>query len=278
MVRGESVPHDGAEFINFIEWQAHGLPHQIGLGRIMNESNGSLADALRTIVVHTFYSKSPPEGVRLLYAPDAAYVKALTIEHWQFLQAFPRWCGAIVAKCPHQDVWEYEIDNLHDELIHDEAVGGGHYAIVRQACLESGWADEEVDHGRAHPKMERAIDDWYAIVRERPWVEAAAAVHGTEMLADQRLKKHPDFAMPSIVSDRSFIEQGAFGPATRRWLSTTAADTAHAGRAADLVAKYAATDSTPEAVLRTFRRSMDDMTLYFEAIAERRREILEAKA
>ena len=124
--------------------------------------------------------------------------------------------------------------------------------------------------------MQRAIDDWYAIVRDRPWVEAMAAVHGTEMLADQRLKQHPDFAMPSIVSDRSFIEQGAFGPATRRWLSTTAADTAHAGRAADLVAKYAATDSTPDAVLATFRRSMDDMRLYLEAIAERRRELLGA--
>ena len=241
----------------------------------MDESSVPLADQLRTIVVRAFYSKNPPEAMRLLYAPDAALVKALTIEHWRFLQAFPRWCGAIMAKSPVQEVWEYEIDNLHDELIHDEAVGGGHYAIVRQACRESGWSDETIDRGRAHPKMQRAIDDWYAIVRDRPWVEAMAAVHGTEMLADQRLKKHPDFAMDSIVSDRSFIEKGAFGPATRRWLSTTAADTAHAGRAADLVAKYAAADSTPEAVLQTFRRSMDDMKLYFEAIADRRREILE---
>ncbi len=242
----------------------------------MGEAAESLQDRLRTIVVRAFYSKDAPEAIRVLYSPDAAFVKAMTIEHWRFLQAFPRWCGAIVARCPHQDVWEYEIDNLHDKLVHDPAVGGGHYVIVRQACRESGWSDQEIDRGRAHPKMQRAIVDWYAIVRDRPWVEAMAAVHGTEMLADQRLKKHPDFAMPSIVSDRSFIEQGAFGPATRRWLSTTAADTAHAGRAADLVAKYAATDSTPEAVLTTFRRSMEDMRLYLEAIAERRRELLEA--
>lgn len=248
------------------------------MGDGMSEPSMSLADQLRTIVVRAFYSKHPPEALRLLYAPDAALVKAITIEHWRFLQMFPRWCGGIMMKSPHQDVWEYEIDNLHDELIHDEAVGGGHYVIVRQACLESGWTADEVDRGRAHPKMQRALDDWTAIVRDRPWVEAMAAVHGTEMLADQRLKKHPDFAMPSIVSDRSFIEKGAFGPATRRWLSTTAADTAHAGRAADLVEKYAAVDSTPEAVLETFRRSMDNMRLYFEAIAERRREILEAKA
>lgn len=252
-------------------------PREAVRGDGMGEAWGSLQDQLRTIVVRAFYSKDAPEAMRILYAPDAAYVKAVTIEHWRFLQAFPRWCGAIVARCPHQDVWEYEIDNLHDELVHDPAVGGGHYVIVRQACRESGWNDEAIDHGRAHPKMQRAIDDWYAIVRDRPWVEAMAAVHGTEMLADQRLKQHPDFAMPSIVSDRSFLEKGAFGPATRLWLSTTAADTAHAGRAADLVAKYAATDSTPDAVLVTFRRSMADMGLYMEAIAERRREILEAK-
>ena len=244
----------------------------------MGESSVSLADELRTIVVHAINSKDPPEALRLLYAPDAALVRAITIEPRRFRQMFPRWCGGLLMKSPHQDVWEYEIDNLHDELIHDEAVGGGHYVIVRQACLESGWTAEEVDHGSAHPKMARALEDWTAIVRDRPWVEAMAAVHGTEMLADQRLKRHPDFAMPSIVSDRSFIEQGAFGPSTRRWLSTTAADTAHAGRAADLVAKYAATDSTPEAVLATFRRSMDDMRLYFEAIADRRREILGATA
>lgn len=243
----------------------------------MGESSMSLQDQMRTIVVRAFYSKDAPETVRLLYSPDAAYVKAVTIEHWRFLQSFPRWCGTIVAKSPYQDVWEYEIDNLHEELVHDAAVGGGHYAIVRQACRESGWSDEDIDHGRAHRTMQRAIDDWWAIVRERPWVEAMAAVHGTEMLADQRLKKHPDFAMPSIVSDRSFIEQGAFGPATRTWLSTTAADTAHAGRAADLVAKYAATVSTPEDVLATFRRSMADMGLYLEAIADRRRELLEAR-
>ncbi len=244
----------------------------------MGDASVSLQDQLRAIVVRAFYSKDPPEAMRILYAPDAAYVKAVTIEHWRFLQAFPRWCGAIVAKSPYQDVWEYEIDNLHEELVHDPAVGGGHYVIVRQACRESGWSDEAIDHGRAHPKMQRAIDDWYAIVRDRPWVEAMAAVHGTEMLADQRLKHHPDFAMPSIVSDRSFVDKGAFGPATRKWLSTTAADTAHAGRAADLVAKYASTDSTPDAVLETFRRSMRDMGLYMEAIAERRRELLEAKA
>ncbi len=242
----------------------------------MGEPSLSLQDQLRTIVVHAFYSKNAPEAMRILYAPDAAYVKAVTIEHWRFLQAFPRWCGTIVSRSPYQDVWEYEIDNLHEELIHDDAVGGGHYAVVRQACRESGWSDDEIDRGKAHPKMARAIDDWWAIVRERPWVEAMAAVHGTEMLADQRLKQHPDFAMPSIVSDRSFVEKGAFGPATRTWLSTTAADTAHAGRAADLVAKYAATDSTPEAVLATFRRSMADMGLYMEAIAEKRRELLEA--
>ena len=255
---------------------AHGGEERRGDG--MGEPSVSLADELRTIVVHAFYSKDPPEALRLLYAPDAAIVKAMTIEHWRFLQAFPRWCGGIMMKSPVQEVWEYEIDNLHDELIHDPAVGGGHYAIVRQACLESGWSPEEIDRGRAHPKMQRAIDDWTAIVRDRPWVEAMAAVHGTEMLADQRLKDHPDFAMPSIVSDRSFIEKGAFGPATRRWLSTTAADTAHAGRAADLVAKYAAEASTPEAVLRTFHRSMDDMRLYFEAIAGRRKDILEGRA
>jgi pyrroloquinoline quinone (PQQ) biosynthesis protein C len=248
---------------------SHGPPHAERM---------SLADSLRAEVVRTFYGRNPPEGVRLMYAPDRPFLQAVTFEHWHFLKAFPRWCGGIMAACPHQDVWEYEVDNLHEELVHDPGVGGGHYELIRAAAHENGWSDRDLETKPPHPKMKRAIDDWYAIVREKPWVDAMAAVHGTEMLADRRLKEFPEFAMPTIVSEKRYLDQEALPPATRRWLSTTAADTEHAGRAANLVEKYAKSDSSEEAVLATFRRSMANMRLYFEAIVERRAEIRGAVA
>ncbi|MHB8584505.1 MAG: thiaminase II/PqqC family protein [Thermoplasmatota archaeon] len=235
----------------------------------------NLADAMRKQVVRTFYGKNAPEGVRLIYNPDAAFIKAIVLQHWHFLQAFPRWCGAIMAGSPHQDVWEYEVDNLHEELVHDPHVGGGHYAIVREACRENGWDDATIDHGAPHPIMKKAIDDWYAITREKPWVDAMAAVHATEMLADSTLRKDPEFAMDSIVSEKRFLDKASYPPATKRWLSTTAADTAHAGRAANLVEKYARTDSSEQSVLSTFDRSMRNMQWYFDAIVDHRRQILQ---
>lgn len=237
---------------------------------------GELGDAMRATVVERFYGDEPPEGVRLLYDPDAAFAKALVYEHWHFLQGFPRWCGHVIAGTPHLDVITYEVDNLHEELVHDAAVDGGHYDIIRDAAKEMGWTEADLDAGEPGPKMAKAIADWYDIARTRPWVETMAAVHGTEMFADQRLKQVPGFRMPNLVSDRSFLEKEGYGPKTRRWLSTTAADTEHSGLAVDLVETYAEEASTPEAVLRTFRRSMDDMALYFEAMVERRAAILDA--
>jgi pyrroloquinoline quinone (PQQ) biosynthesis protein C len=233
----------------------------------------TLADDLRTEVVRTFYGKDAPEAIRLVYRPDDAFVKAVVFEHWQFLREFPRWCGTIVARSTDEDVWAYEVDNLHEELVHDPDAGAGHYEIVRNAARENGWSDADLARGPG-PKMRRALDDWWDIVRTRPTAEAMAAVHGTEMLADQRLKKHPEFAFQGIVSDAGFAQARPYGEWTRRWLSTTAADTGHAGRAADLVEKLSHDGTTPEQVLATFRRSMGDMRLYFEAIMERRATLL----
>jgi pyrroloquinoline-quinone synthase len=232
-----------------------------------------LADDLRGMVVRAFYGADPPEGMRRVYSPDAAFIKAIVYEHWQFLQHFPRWCGAVMARAPHEDVWIYEVDNLHEELVHDEGAGSGHYQIMRDAAREVGWTEADLARGPG-PKMARAIRDWWDICATRPWPEAMAAIHGTEMLADQRLKKHPEFRQPAIVSDSGFSASRGYGPAVQRWLNTTAADTAHAGRAAALVEKYAATDATEEGVRRTFARSMDDMRLYFEAVVDRRAEVL----
>jgi pyrroloquinoline quinone (PQQ) biosynthesis protein C len=233
--------------------------------------DGSLAHRMRERIVERFYGTDPPEGIRRLFHPDRAFQAALIFEHWQFLQGFPRWVGSIIAGTPHLDVIEYEVDNLYGELIHDPGVKSGHYALVLEAGVECGLSREEIQRGPPGPKMARAIADWYAIARERPWVETLAAVHGTEMLADQRLRELPGYRLPNLMGDEEFLAKAEYTPAGRRFLATTRADTAHAGRAMALVEKYAPDGPTREAVLRTFERSLDDMALYFEALVERAR-------
>lgn len=228
-----------------------------------------LADDMRQHVVDTFFGPEPPEGIRRLFAPDPAFQAALLFEHWQFLQGFPRWVGSIIAGTPHLDVVQYEVDNLYGELIHDATAEHGHYALVLDAGVEAGLSREEILRGPPGPKMARAIDDWYAIARERPWVEAMAAVHGTEMLADQRLKERPGYRYPYQMGDESFLRGSGYSPKGRQFLATTRADTEHAGRAAALVERYAVDAATRAAVMETFRRSMRDMGLYFEALVER---------
>lgn len=228
-----------------------------------------LADDMRQHVVDTFFGATPPEGIRRLFAPDRAFQAALIYEHWQFLQGFPRWVGSIIAGTPHLDVIQYEVDNLYGELIHDANAERGHYALVLEAGTEVGLSREEILRGPPGPKMARAIEDWYAIARERPWVETMAAVHGTEMLADQRLKERPGYRYPYQMGDEEFLRGAAYSPKGRRFLATTRADTEHAGHAAALVEKYATDAPTRSAVMTTFRRSMKDMELYMQALVDR---------
>ncbi len=234
-----------------------------------------LPDRMRQYIVDRFYGPRPPEGLARLFSPDRAYQAALVFEHWQFLTGFPRWVGSIIAGTPHLDVISYEVDNLYGELIHDPSVHGGHYGLVLDAGEDAGLSREEIQRGPPGPKMARALEDWYSIARDRPWVETMAAVHATEMLADQRLRDRPGYHLPHLMGDEAFLQGSPYAPQVRKFLATTRADTEHAGRAAELVARYAAEASSEEAVWRTFVRSMDNMALYFEAIAERRRAFLE---
>lgn len=236
---------------------------------------GTLSDRMRHLVVVRFYGEHMPEGVRLLFRPDRAFQAALIYEHWRFLQGFPRWVGAIMAGTDKLDVIEYEVENLYGELVHDPGVRQSHYRTVLQAGVEAGLTEEEILSGPTGEKMERAIRDWFSIARERPWIESLAAVHGTEMLADQRLKEVPGYRPPHQMGDEEFLQGSGYTSAGRSFLSTTRADTAHAGRAAALVEKYATDDGVREAVFRTFSRSMDNMGLYFEAVVDRRREFRE---
>lgn len=238
----------------------------------MSVRSNDLPNAMRQIVVERFFGPSPPEGMRLLFHPDRAVQAAIVHEHWQFLRGFPRWVGAVMHGTPHLDVIQYEVENLYGEMVHDPMAAHGHYALVLEAGVEAGLSREEILQGTPHPKLATALDDWYAIARDRPWVETMAAVHGTEMLADQRLKEIPGYSLPYQMGDAEFLDRSGLTEKGRRFLATTRADTEHAGRAADLVAKYATGPGEPEAVLATFRRSMDDLGLYMDALAARTRE------
>lgn len=230
-----------------------------------------LPDRMRQHIVDRFYGERPPPGLARLYRPDRTYQAALLFEHWQFLQGFPRWVGAIIAGTESLEVIEYEVDNLYGELIHDANAERGHYALVLEAGVEAGLSAEAIRAGPPGPLLARAIADWYAIARERPWVETMAAVHGTEMLADQHLKERPGFRPPHLMGDEAFLDGSGYTPKGRAFLATTRADTQHAGRAAELVDRYAADPGTRERVFATFVRSMGNMELYFAAVEERYR-------
>ena len=240
-----------------------------GVGTSMAVRPADLPDAMRRIVVERFFGPSPPEGMRLVFHPDLAIQAAIVHEHWQFLRAFPRWVGAVMHGTPHLDVIEYQVENLYGEMVHDPMAANGHYALVLEAGVEAGLTREEILEGTPHPALARALDDWYAIARDRPWFETMAAVHGTEMLADQKLKEIPGYSLPYQMGDAAFLDRSGLTEKGRRFLATTRADTEHAGRAADLVAKYATGPGEPESVLATFRRSMDNMGLYMDALVAR---------
>ena len=230
---------------------------------------GELGMRMRRYIVERFYGDRMPEALQLVFRPTRAYQAAIVYEHWRFLQGFPRWVGSILAGTDRLDVIEYEVDNLFGELVHDPGLGQSHYDTVLAAGIEAGLSREEIESGPTGPKMERAIRDWYAIARERPWVETMAAVHGTEMLADARLKEIPGYRPPHLMGDEAFLKEAQYTPSGKLFLASTRLDTMHAGRAVELVEKYAPDPAAQEAVFRTFVRSMENMGLFLESVLDR---------
>lgn len=165
------------------------------------------------------------------------------------------------------DVSVYELDNLSTEFGEPERSPPAHYELLLRMGESYGLPRADALATVPLPTTARVLNEWQEICAREPWVEAMAAMHSLELIADRELREHgasvPYFD-PAILTDGSIPEAAA---AFLR--EGYEADVDHAGTALSLIERYADELDRVEEVQATFLRSMDLFDDYLGARLER---------
>lgn len=226
-----------------------------------------LAEWTRRRFAARFFGARPHPFVVALQHPSKATLLGYVVEHQHFLREWARSCAFILARSDRIDVARYEIDNIWTEFGGDSPETPSHYELLLRMGEALGKSREEILATEPLPTTRRAIGEWHAICQREHWVEAMAAMHSLELIADRELREHgasvPYFD-PAILSDGSIPEA-----AVAFLREGYEADVDHAGTALSLIERYADELDRVEEVQATFLRSMDLFDDYLGARLER---------
>ena len=183
---------------------------------------------------------------------DGARVYA--IEHCVFAANFPRWLSNITGNCPHLDVRQYLIQNTFVEEVKDPTITSGHYESLVDFAVALG-ADREFVYGyRGAPITQMRIVYCEWVSRQKPWLEAFAAIAGNEVARGK--------AMIKRVGDRARTSRDNWkalkldDKALAHWDAADAADSSedgHGDAPLEILRKYAVTREQQDACLQAMR-------------------------
>ena len=78
----------------------------------------------------------------------------------------PAW----VSRCPESEIVCKTIDQMREELVHDDAIEQAHTKLLRQFGRNIGLSDAEMAASRPRPLVEVAFNVWENVARTRHWV------------------------------------------------------------------------------------------------------------
>lgn len=225
-----------------------------------------LAEWIRQRFAARFFGRKAHPFVVALQHPDRATLLGYVVEHQHFLREWVRACAFILARTDRPEVQHYEIDNITTEFGGTSAAPS-HYELL----LRMG---EGLDLPRATvlateplPTTRRVIAEWHRICEHEHWVEAMAAMHGLELIADRTLAAH---GATMAYFDPAILSDGSIPPTAAAFLREGyEADVGHAGEALALVERFATELDRVEEVQGTFLRSVDLFDDYLGARLER---------
>jgi pyrroloquinoline-quinone synthase len=217
--------------------------------------------------VARFYGPAPHPFVVALQHPTREVLLGYVIEHQHFLRQWVRSCAEIVARTDEPRVIRYELDNLTTEFGGFGPDRPSHYELLLRMGESLGVPRATVLATPPLPATARGLRGWEAIARREPWVEAIAAMHSLELIANRELVRSgatiPYFD-PSILrgteipaAAQAFLREGY------------EADVTHSTEALDLVNEIAVGPAAIEGVQATFLRSIDLFDDYLMARLER---------
>jgi pyrroloquinoline-quinone synthase len=214
-----------------------------------------------------FYGHPPHPFPVALQHPSRATLLGYVFEHQHFLRQWVRSCAYITARTDEPEVARYELDNLNTEFGGFGTPAPSHYDLLLQMGESLGVPRAQVLATPPLPSTAVAIQEWNRIATEEHWVEAMAAMHSLELIANRDLVKEgasmryfdPDILTGSEVTGptKAFLREGY------------EADVGHSDEALALVDRFAASPGRIEDVQSTFLRSADLFDDYLIARLER---------
>jgi pyrroloquinoline-quinone synthase len=226
----------------------------------------SVKEWIKRRFIEKFYGASPHPFVRALQHPTRATLLGYVVEHQHFLRQWVRSCAYILARTDRTEVARYELDNLNTEF------GGSpgrvaHYELLLRMGESLGLPRERTLATPPLPATQAGIDGWQRIATETHWVEALAAMHSLELIANRNLVLEgasTRYFDPSILGGPEVTE------ATKAFLREGyEADVTHSDEALDLVRASATEPDRIRDVQATFLRSVDLFDDYLIARLER---------
>jgi len=217
--------------------------------------------------ISKFYGKTPHPFPVALQHPSRATLLGYVFEHQHFLRQWVRSCAYIMARTEEADVARYELDNLNTEFGGIGTPSPSHYELLLQMGESLG-----VDRARilATPPLAataHAIQEWNRIASEEHWVEALAAMHSLELIANRNLV---DEGASIRYFDPQILESSDVTGATKAFLREGyEADVGHSDEALALVDQFAGRLGRVEETQATFLRSADLFDDYMIARLER---------
>ena len=219
--------------------------------------------------IRKFFGNVPHPFVAAMQHPSRSVLLGYVVEHQHFLRQWVRSCALIIARTDEPAVVRYELDNLATEF------GGGadrppHYELLLRMGESLGVDRTRVLATPPLPATRRAIAEWQRIAAEEPWVEAMAAMHSLELIANRTLVGQ-GATVPYF--DPAILVGQEIPPAAQAFLREGhEADVGHSEEALGLVERFAAGPAAVEDVQATFLRSADLFDDYLLARLERARD------
>lgn len=227
----------------------------------------SLSGWIRRHFIEKFYGPVPHPFVAALQRPTKAVLLGYAVEHQHFLRQWVRSCALITARTSEPEVIRYELDNLVTEFGGSGPERPSHYELLLRMGESLGMDRSRLLALPPLPITQAALDEWNRIANQEPWVEAMAAMHALELIANRDLVK---YGASTTYFDPTILIQPLVTEATQAFLREGyAADVGHSEAALGFVERFAREPGQIEAVQATYCRSADLFDDYLMARLER---------
>jgi pyrroloquinoline-quinone synthase len=236
------------------------------LYRYYDLHDGSLKNWIITDFIRKFRGDQPHPFIVAMQEYSPEVMRGYVVEHHHFLKQWIKSCSYVIAKTDFAEVQFYELDNIMTELHGIGSEEPSHHELLIRMGEALGLSRDYILSEKPLKATADAVRTWDELARTGSWVQAMAAMHSLELIANRDLSRYgakypyfnPGFLLSQSVPDpvKNFLREGY------------EADVSHSYTALDLIDKLRKPEDT-EGVQYAYLKSADAFSSYLEARLER---------